>query len=169
MSDALEDGCRFLVLSVIDDFSCECLATVVETSLSGARVARELDRIVGVRGYPCTVVSDNGTEPTSNAVLRWQGDRRVDWHDIAPGKPMQNGLVASFNGKLRDECLNEYLFRSVRHVRNLIEVYRNDYNHHPQIRASTASPRGIQQLVSKEPNAEQTEPLSADKQGSRSA
>ncbi len=86
LSDALEDGCRFRVLNVIDDFSRECLAVVVDTSIGGARVARELDRIAELRGYPCLVVSDNGTELTSNAMLKWQEDRKVDWHYIAPGK-----------------------------------------------------------------------------------
>ena len=101
MSDALEDGRRFRVLNVIDDFSRECLAAVVDTSIGGARVARELDRIAELRGYPCMVVSDNGTELTSNAMLKWQEDRKVGWHYIAPGKPMQNGLVESFNGDAR--------------------------------------------------------------------
>ncbi len=78
---------------------------MVDTSLSGVRVARELDRIAELRGHPCMVVSDNGTELTSNAILGWQEDRQVAWHYIAPGKPLQNGFVESFNGCLRDECL----------------------------------------------------------------
>ena len=106
VSDALVDGRRFRILCVIDDFSRECLATVVDSSLSGERVARELDAIAERRGYPCMVVSDNRTELTSNAMLAWQQDRGVQWHYIAPGKPMQNGLVESINGRLRDECLN---------------------------------------------------------------
>ena len=110
VSDALIDGHRFRILAVIDDFSRECLATVVDNSISGIRVARELDRIAGVRGYPCLVVSDNGTELTSNAMLKWQQERGVGWHYIQPGKPMQNGFIESFNGRLRDECLNEHLF-----------------------------------------------------------
>lgn len=112
VSDALVDGRRFRILCVIDDFSRECLATVVDNSLSGERVARELDRIAMIKGYPCLVVSDNGTELTSNALLAWQQHRHVEWHYIAPGKPMQNGFVESFNGRLRDECLNEHLFVS---------------------------------------------------------
>ena len=76
------------------------------------------------------VVSDNGTELTSNAILTWQQDRKVEWHYIAPGRPMQNGFVESFNGRLRDECLNEHLFTSLRHARYLIAAWRNDYNHH---------------------------------------
>ncbi len=74
------------------------------------------------------VVSDNGTELTSNAILKWQQDRRVAWHYIQPGKPMQNGLVESFNGRLRDECLNEHLFTSYRQARQIIEEWRFDYN-----------------------------------------
>ena len=83
-------------------------ASVVDTSLTGLRVARELDRIAELRGYPGMIVSDNGTELTSNAILAWQQARGVEWHYIAPGKPMQNGFVESFNGRLRDECLNEH-------------------------------------------------------------
>lgn len=93
VSDSLSCGRRFRILNVIDDFSRECLAAVVDTSLSGIRVARELDRIAEMRGYPCMVVSDNGTELTSNAILKWQEDSKVEWHYIAPGKPMQNGFV----------------------------------------------------------------------------
>lgn len=87
VSDTLVDGRRFRILCVIDDFSRECLATVVDNSLSGMRVARELDLIAERRGYPCVVVSDNGTELTSNSILKWQQDRRVEWYYIAPGKP----------------------------------------------------------------------------------
>lgn len=128
VSDSLSCGRRFRILNVIDDFSRECLAAVVDTSLSGERVARELDRIADMRGYPCLVVSDNGTELTSNAILKWQEDRKVDWHYIAPGKPMQNGVVESFNGRMRDECLNEHLFDSLRDARNLVAVWRDDFN-----------------------------------------
>jgi putative transposase len=74
------------------------------------------------------MVSDNGTELTSNAILAWQEDRRVGWHYITPGKPMQNGFVESFIGRLRDECLNERLFTSYRHARDNIEEWRIDYN-----------------------------------------
>jgi putative transposase len=87
--------------------------------LTGLRVARELDRIAELRGYPNMIVSDNGTELTSNAILAWQQQRGVEWHYIAPGKPMQNGFVESFNGRLRDECLNEHLFaNSTRRARS---------------------------------------------------
>ena len=128
VSDSLVDGRRFRILCVIDDFSRECLATVVDNSLSGERVTRELDRIAEHRGYPCMIVSDNGTEFTSNAMLQWQEERQVEWHYIASGKPMQNGFVESFNGRLRDECLNEHLFSSYYHARNTIQDWRTDYN-----------------------------------------
>ena len=85
-------------------------AEVADTSLSGARVASELTRLIGLRGKLRTVVSDNGTELTSSAILHWSQERRVEWHYIAPGKPMQNGFVESFNGRMRDELLNETLF-----------------------------------------------------------
>jgi len=87
---------------------------VVDNSISGERVARELDIIAEHRGYPCMIVSNNGTELTSNAILAWQEDRRIEWHYIVPGKPRQNRFVESFNGRLRDDCLGERLFTSDR-------------------------------------------------------
>jgi putative transposase len=129
VSDALGDGRRFRVLAIVDDFTRECLALVADMSLSGARVARELDALVAIRGKPLMVVSDNGTELTSTAILRWCQERRVEWHYIAPGKPTQNAFVESFNGRLRDECLNETLFRSLGHARAVLSAWRDDYNH----------------------------------------
>ena len=128
VSDALADGRRFRVLAVVDDFTRECLALVADTSLSGARVARELDAVIARRGKPKSIVSDNGTELTSTAILRWQQERGVDWHYIQPGKPIQNAFVESFNGRLRDECLNETAFRSLNEARQIIEDWRIDYN-----------------------------------------
>ena len=107
------------------EISC---ATGSVLSENQQRVARELDKIAERRGLPCMIVSDNGTELTSNAILKWQQDRSVEWHYIAPGKPMQNGFVESFNGRLRDECLNEHLFTNYRHARQIIEEWRSDYN-----------------------------------------
>ena len=112
VSDALSDGRRFRIFAVFDDFTRECLALVADTSLSGGRVARELDAVMKTRGRPVTIVSDNGTELTSMAILRWQAETGVAWHYIQPGKPQQNGFVESFNGRLRDELLNETLFWS---------------------------------------------------------
>ena len=113
VSDALACGRRFRVLAVVDDFTRECLALVADTSLSGLRVGRELDRIVALRGRPAMIVSDIGTELTSHAILRWQQERGVARHDFAPGKPQQNGFVESFNRRFRDECLNKHLFGSL--------------------------------------------------------
>ena len=134
------------MLCVIDDFSRECLATVVDTSISGVRVARELNHIAEFRGLPCTTVSGNGTELTSNAILKWQAERRVEWDYIAPGKPQQHGFVESFIGRLRDEFLNEHLFPSLTHARKLIAAWRDDYNHHrPQSSLDGAHPAGVPQ------------------------
>ena len=129
VSDAFTDGRRFRVLAVIDDYSRECLALVADTSLSGARVARELNAIIARRGgKPKTIVSDNGTEFTSMAILKWCQETKVGWHYIAPGKPMQNGFVESFNGSFRDECLNETLFSSLTDARHHINHWKEDYN-----------------------------------------
>ena len=128
VSDAFTDGRRFRVLAIVDDFSRECLALVADTSLSGLRVTRELTPIMARRGRPKTIVSDNGTELTSMAVLRWCQETRVDWHYIAPGKPMQNAFVESFNGSFRDELLNETLFSSLAEAREKITAWKEDYN-----------------------------------------
>jgi putative transposase len=129
VSDMLVDGRRLRILAIVDDFTRECLCLVADTSLSGARVARELDAIVGRRGKPQACVSDNGTELTSMAILRWSQEREVGWHYIAPGKPQQNAFVESFNGRLRDELLNETLFTSLAHARAALAAWREDYNH----------------------------------------
>ena len=125
-SDAFTDGWRFRVLTGVDDPTRECLALVVDTSISGRRVARELDAISARRGRPLTVVRDNGTEFTSLAILRWSQDRGIDWHDIAPGKPMQNGFSESCNGSFRDEGLNETLFSSLAEARERIGAGKED-------------------------------------------
>ncbi|WP_408068510.1 IS3 family transposase [Xanthobacter oligotrophicus] len=128
VSDAFTDGRRFRVLAVVDDFSRECLALVADTSLSGLRVTRALDALLAIRGRPATIVSDNGTELTSMAILKWCQQTGVEWHYIAPGKPMQNGFVESFNGRFRDECLNETLFSSLAQARAAIAAWKEDYN-----------------------------------------
>ena len=130
VSDALTDGRRFRVLAVVDDHSRECLALVADTSLSGHRVVRELDAVIARRGRPAMVVSDNGTELTSMAILSWCQRTGIEWHYIAPGKPMQNGFVESFNGRFRDELLNETLFTTLDEARQKIRDWQHDYNHH---------------------------------------
>jgi putative transposase len=128
LSDAMIDGRRFRILAIVDDFTRECLALVADTSLSGLRVARELDAVIAIRGCPATIVSDNGTELTSMTMLRWSQDRRVEWHFITPGKPQQNAFIESFNGRLRDELLNETLFSSLGHAREVMSLWKDDYN-----------------------------------------
>ena len=129
VADTLTDGRRFRILVVVDDFSRECLCLVADTSLSGARVARELTTIITRRGArPQLCVSDNGTELTSNAILTWCQDSKVGWHYIAPGKPQQNAFAESFIGRLRDECLNETLFTSLPQARAVLAAWQRDYN-----------------------------------------
>jgi putative transposase len=128
VSDVFAHGRRFRVLGVIDDFTAECLALVADTSLSGLRVARELDAIIAQRKRPAMIVSDNGPELTSLAMLKWQQQNQVDWRYIEPGKPQQNPFAESFNGKLRDEFLNETVFSSLAEARVLLAEWRRDYN-----------------------------------------
>ena len=128
LSDAMSDGRRFRILAVLDDFTRECLCLVADTSLPGLRVARELDQIIARRGRPWVCLSDNGTELTSMAILRWSQEAGIEWHYIAPGKPQQNAFVESFNGRLRDELLNETLFSSLAHARAALAIWQNDYN-----------------------------------------
>jgi putative transposase len=158
VSDQLTDGRRLRVLCVVDDCTRECVGLIADTSLSGGRVARELDQIIARRGKPKMIVSDNGTEFTSNAILIWADRSSVDWHYIAPGKPNQNAFVESFNGRLRDELLNETLFSSLAHARAVLQAWKTDYNaHRPHSRigwltpleyASTFTPRRDQALRS---------------------
>lgn len=126
--DALADGRKIRLLTIIDEFTRECLKIVVDTSLSGKRVCRELDYLIEQRGKPKLIVSDNGTEFTSNSLLKWCWEKSVEWHYIQPGKPYQNGAIESFNGKLRDECLNESWFISLSEAKRIIEGWQEEYN-----------------------------------------
>jgi putative transposase len=129
LSDVFGAGRRFRILAVIDDFTRECLGLVADTSLPGSRVARELDALIARYGKPQTIVSDNGSELTSRAILKWQNDTGVAWHYIAPGKPQQNAFIEAFNGRLRDELLNEEVFESLGAARRMLARWRHDYNH----------------------------------------
>lgn len=111
-----------------DDCCRENLGLIADTSISGARVARELDALVRIYGKPFRIVSDNGTEFTSKAILRWANNNKVEWHYIDPGKPQQNGFIESFNGSLRDECLNEEIFDSLADARRTLALWCHDYN-----------------------------------------
>ena len=126
--DQFAQGRRFRILNIVDDVTRVCLAAIPDTSISGKRVARELTMLIGARGKPQMIVSDNGTEFTSNAMLGWAKDHGVDWHYIAPGRPTQNGYIESFNGRMRDELLNESLFIDLDQARRLIGAWVTDYN-----------------------------------------
>jgi len=126
--DQMATGHRFRVLNIVDDVTCECLAAVPNASISGKRVVRELAALIARRGRPSMIVSDNGTELTSNVVLEWCGEARIEWHYTAPGKPTQNAFSESFNGRMRDELLNETLFTSLAHAREKIATWVDDYN-----------------------------------------
>jgi putative transposase len=128
LSDAFADGRRFRILAIVDDFTRECLALVADTSLPGLRVVRELNTLIAVRSRPAMCLSDNGTELTGTAILRWSQETRIAWHYIAPGKPQQNAFIESFNARLRDELLNETLFTSLSHVREVLATWKEDYN-----------------------------------------
>lgn len=128
VSDALATGRRIRLLTVIDEYTRLCLGIIVDTSLSGQRVARELDKMIEANGIPERILSDNGTEFTSHAILRWSEEKSVNWEYIEPGKPYQNGVTESFNGKLRDECLNENVFIDTLSARRIVENWRREYN-----------------------------------------
>lgn len=126
--DRLANGRSLRLLTVHDDYTRECLWIEADTSLSGPRVTRVLDFVAELRGRPASLITDNGPEFAGLALERWAHDRQVTHRFITPGKPSQNGYIESFNGKLRDECLNENEFINLPHARELIESFREDYN-----------------------------------------
>src|SRR5690242_5304036 len=128
MTDQLADHRRFRILNIVDDHSRFCPGQLVELSISGARVARYLDELAVDFGLPAEIVIDNGPEGTSRAMFDWSERTGVRLRFIEPGKPVQNAFVESFNGKLRDECLNLHWFRSLRHARDEIAAWRGHYN-----------------------------------------
>jgi putative transposase len=128
VSDSLANGRRLKCLTVADDFSHECVGITVDHGISGEYVTRLLDRAAVFRGYPAAVRTDNGPEFTSRAFIAWTIKHRVRHLLIQPGKPMQNGYIESFNGKFRDECLNEHWFQTLSQARAVIADWRRDYN-----------------------------------------
>jgi putative transposase len=128
MRDTLADGRVFRVLNIVDDYTRECLAIEVDTSLPGERVVRVLDRLAAMGRQPLHIVIDNGPEFASRAVDQWAARRGVNLRFIDPGKPMQNGYIESFNGKFRDECLSQHWFISLDEARSVSEEWRVDYN-----------------------------------------
>ena len=128
MTDALSSGRRFRTLNIVDDYTRECLAIEVDTCLSGMRVVRVLEELRSTRGLPRQIRSDNGPEFLSRAVDQWAYERGLQWHTIQPGRPMENGYVESFNGRFRDECLNENWFTDLADAREKITAWKHDYN-----------------------------------------
>lgn len=128
MADGLAYGRRFRCLNVVDDYTRECLAIEVDTSLPGLRVAQVLDRLAEMRGLPRSITVDNGPEFAGRALDAWAYQAGVKLSFIRPGKPVENAYIESFNGKFRDECLNEHWFLSLRQAKSLIEAWRVEYN-----------------------------------------
>lgn len=134
MRDTLAVGRPFRTFNVVDDLTRENHAIEVDHSLPGARIVRVLNQIAAVHGYPAAIVCDNGPEFTGRALDQWAYQHGVRLHFIAPGKPTQNAFVESFNGRFREECLNQHWFRNLADARRIIEEWRIDYN--------TARPHG---------------------------
>ena len=128
VSDQTVTGRRFRALTIIDDFSRECPAIEVDTSLGGARVVTVLEKLSETRGLPEVITTDNGPEFAGRAMDEWAYRRGVKLNFIRPGKPIENAYAESFNGRLRDECLNTNWFMNLKHARDIIEEWRTDYN-----------------------------------------
>ena len=126
--DGLASGRMVRILSVVDAYTRECLALEADTSLGSGRVIRVLERLIAERGAPENLRSDNGPEFTSRRMMGWVEEHKITLVHIQPGKPMQNGLVESFHGRLRDECLNAQWFRTLNDVRTTLEKWRQEYN-----------------------------------------
>jgi len=126
--DALASGRRLKCLTVVDDFTKESLDIPVAHGLSGEQVTRVLDQIAAFRGYPAAIRTDQGPEFTGKALDQWAYRHGVEIKLIQPGKPTQNGFIESFNGRFRDECLNEHWFQDLHHARDVIAEWRRDYN-----------------------------------------
>ncbi len=128
VSDSLASGRRIKCLTVADDFSHECVDLAADYGISGQYVTRLLDQAATFRGYPLAVRTDNGPEFTSRAFMAWTQKHGIRHLLIQPGRPMQNGYIESFNGKFRDECLNEHWFETLAEARTTIAAWRQDYN-----------------------------------------
>lgn len=128
VSDQLWTGRRYRILTLVDHYSRECPALLVDTSLGGVRVAGLLDRLADTRGLPEVITVDNGPEFTGRAVDEWAWRRGVKLDCIHPGKPIENAYIERCNGRLRDECLNEHWFRTLDEARTTIEAWKQDYN-----------------------------------------
>ena len=128
VADGLIGGRRLRCLTIVDDCTRECLAIEVDTSITGLRVQGVLERLADSRGLPASITVDNGPEFDGQVMDKWAYRRGVHLSFIRPGKPNENAYIESFNGKFRDECLNEHWFLSLAHARSIIEAWRLEYN-----------------------------------------
>jgi len=128
VADGLIGGRRMRCLTIVDDCTRECLAIEVDTSITGLRVQSVLDRLADTRGLPRSITVDNGPEFDGQVLDKWAYRTSVQLSFIRPGKPNENAYIESFNGKFRDECLNEHWFLSLAHARSIIEAWRIEYN-----------------------------------------
>ncbi len=126
--DTLSNGRRIRILNIIDDCTRECLAIELGYGFPSARVVDVLERLRSTRGLPKEIVSDNGPEFTSKSMIIWACNAGVNLHFIKPGKPTQNAFVESFNGRFRDECLNQHWFTSFDEANRILQVWKHDYN-----------------------------------------
>lgn len=146
--DTLENGRRVRLLAVVDDFTRACLAIEVDTSIGGHRVVEVLQRLVETRGKPAGLITDNGPEFVGRALDAWAYAQGIRLHFIEPGKPNQNADVESFNGRFRDECLNEHWFLSLAQTRQIVEAWRLDYNAvRPHSSLGNVSPTAFEQCT----------------------
>lgn len=141
VADGLRDGRKLRCLTIVDDFSRECLAIEVDTSINGRRVTAVLERLADMRGLPVSITVDHGPEFEGQVLDTWAYEHGLRLNFIRPGKPVENAYIESFNGRLRDECLNEHWFLTMAHARQIIESWRNEYNtERPHSSLSNLSP-----------------------------
>src|SRR5436305_1912432 len=131
VSDRFADGRWFRILTVVDQYTRECLCAYADRSQTGEKVMEEMKRLMALRGAPESITTDNGSEFVGRAMEVWAYQAGVKWDFIRPGKPVENGYIESFNGRLRDECLNGEVFFSLVDARAKLEQWRRDYNDGP--------------------------------------
>jgi len=161
LSDTVGEGRRIRALAIVDECTRESLAIEVDTSIPGQRVTRVLDRIIDERGTPVEIISDNGPEFTGAALDRWAYENGVKLSFIEPGRPTQNCYIESFNGKFRDECLNEHWFETLAEARRIIERWRQDYNDcRPHSSLGNRTPSEYRVIVARPEEVRRTEGFS---------
>jgi putative transposase len=149
-NDSIITGQRFRALAIVDDYSQECPAIEVDTSLGGRRVVAVLERLAQMRGLPGVITIDNGPEFAGRALDEWAYRKGVKLNFIRPGKPIENVFAEGFNGRLRDECLNTNCFMNLKHARDVIEEWRRDYNEvRPHSSLKWATPKEYAEITVK--------------------